>query len=385
MNPRQTDIPHVEPGDSLSQSLINQVINAANNNRLVSGEGIDATQIGNMLGLKPSGIRPNSDADILVRVKGIGNQKIAQTDAPVVTFSSTYASWQLQGGLYYGSAYLQPFIKAHPTETSRGIGTSCLQPIPLPNAIDCVILNLAEMDTRTDPITAANVSLSTNGGTNLIMQDIVAVGRQVGVYGSGIPLIAVNIPVYVPVTFTISGTESTGGQYSGILKSPGTTAQSGTRAEHDAFNYRQLNLLIVNLSEPSGHSIGTNTVLTGFMTSQAAIQDSYRPIVYMNSNPSITLGRITGVLSTTNSTTWVYQATFTTGSTASAYNAFEWNGTNPSMIQGSPGSLGVPVASNGSVNGGTCFVHPLGVTGWLSMYPDPNNAQWTFSAPNSAY
>ncbi len=97
-----------------------------------------------------------------------------------------------------------------------------------------------------------------------------------------------------------------------------------------------------------------------------------------------TLGRLIGVLSTTNATTWVQNANLISGATVSAYNGMEWNGTNPSMIQGSPGSLGIAVGTDGSVTGTSCFVKPPGITGWIPFVLDTINSRWTFCIANSA-
>ncbi len=97
-----------------------------------------------------------------------------------------------------------------------------------------------------------------------------------------------------------------------------------------------------------------------------------------------TYARITSVTATTTATTWVYSATFPDGSTSSAYNGMEWNGTTNSIIVGSPGSLGISVGTDGSVTGTSCFVKPIGATGWVPFVFDVDNAHWTFALPNYA-
>lgn len=79
---------------------------------------------------------------------------------------------------------------------------------------------------------------------------------------------------------------------------------------------------------------------------------------------------------------WTYTVTYPDGSTASAYNAFEWNGTTPGMIAGSPGSLGINVATTGTVTGTSCVVKPIGNGGFIPVYTV--NGRLTFAAPNSA-
>ncbi len=96
-----------------------------------------------------------------------------------------------------------------------------------------------------------------------------------------------------------------------------------------------------------------------------------------------TLGRLIGVASTINATTWVYNANLISGATVNAYNGMEWFGTVPSMIQTSNYSLGVVVGTNGGVTGTSCFAKPLGVTGWIPFVLDTVNNRWTFGVSNA--
>lgn len=98
--------------------------------------------------------------------------------------------------------------------------------------------------------------------------------------------------------------------------------------------------------------------------------------------PLMTGGSITGHTAGGNGTvSWLYQAILLDGSTTNCYNALE-------PVSGTPGSLGVNIsASNGTVNGGTCVVQPIGNTpsgGMQTFAYDPVNSRWTFSLPNSA-
>ncbi len=134
---------------------------------------------------------------------------------------------------------------------------------------------------------------------------------------------------------------------------------------------------------------GSDTVSHGNAITLAANQimlvevKGYGGVQFWSIRGGNTAGRITSVASTTNATTWIYAATLIDGQTASAYNGMEWNGTNPSMIQGSPGSLGIAVGTDGSVTGTTCFIRPIGATGWVPFTWDATSSHWTFALPNS--
>lgn len=97
-----------------------------------------------------------------------------------------------------------------------------------------------------------------------------------------------------------------------------------------------------------------------------------------------TLGRITSVSATLSNTAWLYNITLINVSTIQGYNALETLATSNSMIQGSPGSLGVTVATTGTLTGTSCAVKPIGATGWIPIYRDTVNAQWLFALTNSA-
>ena len=52
---------------------------------------------------------------------------------------------------------------------------------------------------------------------------------------------------------------------------------------------------------------------------------------------------------------------------------------------GTPGRLGVNVGTNGTVNGGSCVVQPIGIGCEVMLYPDPTvSGGWMFSMANSA-
>lgn len=91
---------------------------------------------------------------------------------------------------------------------------------------------------------------------------------------------------------------------------------------------------------------------------------------------SVTLATITGH-NGTGPTSWnPYTANLSIGGTANIYNGFE-------PCAGTPGPLGVNVGANGTVNGGSCVVQPIGNATVLATW-DVANSRWAFSAPNSA-
>jgi len=71
------------------------------------------------------------------------------------------------------------------------------------------------------------------------------------------------------------------------------------------------------------------------------------------------------------------------GTSYSIYNGFEDNGSSATALQGTPGSLGVTVASDGTVNSGSCKVQPIG-SAMVMIVWDAKNARWAFSQANSA-
>jgi hypothetical protein len=75
---------------------------------------------------------------------------------------------------------------------------------------------------------------------------------------------------------------------------------------------------------------------------------------------------------------WTYTVTDIQGHTYTAYNALE-------PCNGSPGPLGVNVGSDGTVNGGSCYVQPIGPSaGYVPMWWDGDASKWWFAIPNSA-
>lgn len=80
-----------------------------------------------------------------------------------------------------------------------------------------------------------------------------------------------------------------------------------------------------------------------------------------------------------------YTLTLQGGSmTLRAYNGFEDDGNGGTLsLVGTPGSLGINVASDGKVNGGTCYVQAIGGA-LVPIFWDSKNSRWTFSQANSA-
>ncbi len=378
---RYTDIPKVSPGEPISASLMNQIIGMAQNARFASGDGsVDVTQVGNTLGFSLGGTRPNSDKDVLVMAQGIQDkdQRAPRNETD-----------KLIGGLYFGAIYYQPSVTFYETETPTG--NTSLTPSPAPNlpSVSCYVVNLTELDGRSYPITAANVNSITNYGTNLILTNAMTRGRFAGTTSGGVPVVAVEVNVFKPVTAQITAVGTTSGQYIvSLLSSTPNIGSTNIVGSYGAVGTnRMAGVLAINLPEISAtaNAMSIGALVSGEMVGQTG-QPAYTPVMYFSVGGSsgVSYGRITSVLSTTNATTWIYQVTFPGGGTASAYNGMEWNGTNSSMIQGSPGSLGVGVGTNGSVTGTSCFIKPIGVTGQVPFVFDSAASQWTFALPNSA-
>ncbi len=98
--------------------------------------------------------------------------------------------------------------------------------------------------------------------------------------------------------------------------------------------------------------------------------------------PSSAIGRITGVTGTHSA--YVYGVTFQDGSTGSAYNPYDWNGTVAGLMIGSPCSLGITVGATGQVGTGLCVIAPSGTTGWMDFAYDPLYRRWIYKYPPSA-
>lgn len=109
------------------------------------------------------------------------------------------------------------------------------------------------------------------------------------------------------------------------------------------------------------------------------------PIVLVDYQPQSFLAKITAHSTTTaiNFCPYTVQPLGST-TTLSAYNGFEQNGTTANLLSGSPGSLGVNIATDGTVNSGSCVVQPIGNGGVVFISWDQVNSRWVFSVPNSA-
>lgn len=91
-----------------------------------------------------------------------------------------------------------------------------------------------------------------------------------------------------------------------------------------------------------------------------------------------TFANITGN-SSLSAVEWEYTIQFPDNSTAYAYNAME-------PLNGTPGSLGVDVGTDGSVTGTACYVKPIGnTTNFILVVWNPNDGgYWSFTISNSA-
>ena len=99
--------------------------------------------------------------------------------------------------------------------------------------------------------------------------------------------------------------------------------------------------------------------------------------VLPSSSATVQLATINGYNGTGPCSWNPYLITLFASSSTTAYNGME-------PVNGSPGSLGVNVGTNGSVNGGTCFVQPIGAGAVVITVWDTVNGRWTFSTANSA-
>lgn len=93
--------------------------------------------------------------------------------------------------------------------------------------------------------------------------------------------------------------------------------------------------------------------------------------------PSVALVTISASPSNATSNTSLYNVTVSGNITMQAHNGFE-------SIVGSPGTLGVAAAANGTISNGTCVGQPLGVGAQVWLGWDYKNSRWSISAPNSA-
>jgi len=148
--------------------------------------------------------------------------------------------------------------------------------------------------------------------------------------------------------------------------------------------------VVLNLAEngQSGHAMAADFTVVGHFIgwlpiSPALTTPVLMPVFAFSINAPL-LFRITAHTGS-GAINWnPYTATMIGGGAGfSLYNGFEDNGSSATAIQGSPGSLGVNVASDGSVNGGSCHVQPIGAAMVMAVW-DGANHRWTFSCPNSA-
>lgn len=99
--------------------------------------------------------------------------------------------------------------------------------------------------------------------------------------------------------------------------------------------------------------------------------------VYLSSTNTDQRAKILSVASGSTPGPWAYIGQTPSGSNITLMNTME-------PCDGSPGSLGVNVASNGTVNGGTCVVQSLGPNeNFIPYYTDSNGTNWV-TVPNSA-
>ncbi len=106
----------------------------------------------------------------------------------------------------------------------------------------------------------------------------------------------------------------------------------------------------------------------------------FEPITNTSGTASVLqkLGSITGYTGVGPVEWNPYQVTFQDSTTANAYNTKE-------PVDGSPGSLGLAVGTDGSVTGSSCFVVPIGNDPKPRVFTfDSANSRWIFTDQNSA-
>lgn len=123
---RQVEIPPAVPGELIGQTLLNSLIGAANNARQITGDGgINVSNVGGVMGLSLDLKRPGKQT-FLIQVQA----------TPVIA-----------PGFYYGKIYSQTALNF--TSTIAGTTTTPLSPVPIPNAVTCLVVNIAEVNAAT--------------------------------------------------------------------------------------------------------------------------------------------------------------------------------------------------------------------------------------------
>ena len=127
---RQTPIPKAMPGEPISRALMDQLIAGANTGRIISGDGVDVTSIGGVIGVSNPTV-PNPNVNVFVLVKGGGG------------------SLSGIGGLYDGVIFHQNAFTVS-TSTSNSVTSA---PTPWPGGVvDCVVVNVGEFGAATHTI-----------------------------------------------------------------------------------------------------------------------------------------------------------------------------------------------------------------------------------------
>lgn len=128
---RQSDIPPVQAGEAIGRALVNQLADAANGARVITGDETASVQmVGNVVGIGANLPAMNGDRDTLVRLR---------------IRASSSKTPRLGPGLYYGSIFHQPTMRI---KTDEADTTALAIERPTPNFTTCVLLNLAETGTK---------------------------------------------------------------------------------------------------------------------------------------------------------------------------------------------------------------------------------------------
>lgn len=241
----QSNIPPIKPGEAITADLMNQLARRADGGRVTTGDGTANVQmIGSTIGIGAKLPNVNSDRDILVMIR-----------KPLPASSKIPA---LAPAMYYGSLYLQPGISLSTTKTTTTLDR------PMPNAISCVVFNLAENGLAGHAITVDTYAIARFIGWTFTPR-----GK------TQIPLLATRIDAGAIVSGFVTGNAAGNGKYVGksFISIPTTdVSASGSLATADMGTLASAaDCLILNMVEADGVTTTGHDVTAAANTSQFAI------------------------------------------------------------------------------------------------------------------
>ncbi len=196
---RQTDIPAVQAGEPLGQSLLNMLGRNANVGRFMTGDGVLTSQIGGTIGFSLNQKLGNGDRGVLVEVD-------PTTD--------------IGGGFYRGKLFLQPVVPFQSGIDSTG-NSSAMSPVPMPYAVTCYVVNLREVS---PDYWTSDADIPSRIGTNLITVKTLALGRYIGpMSDTGLASPQPQAPL---IAVSIGESSSGGGVFTVLVKQNGVDADS---------------------------------------------------------------------------------------------------------------------------------------------------------------